>query len=182
MSPVGDWMQTYTGRQFWPVDPQTGDFDIADIAHALANICRFGGHTQQFYSVAQHCVVVSHLTPPGDALDGLMHDAAEAYIGDMIRPLKRLKVMGGYCAAERRLEMLLAEWAGARYPWSDAVHLADDTALATEARDIMGGQSYPWGRLPTPTAERIVPLGPQAAELQFLDRWALLSKTLGIAR
>lgn len=63
---AGDWMQTFTGRQFWPMDPRPEDLDILDIAHALSLLCRFGGHCQRFYSVAEHSVHVSTLAtaPP----------------------------------------------------------------------------------------------------------------------
>src|SRR5690242_11754504 len=85
----GDWMQTYTGRRFWPLDPRVDDIDIGDIAHHLSLVCRFAGACREFYSVAQHCVGVSYVCDPKDALWGLLHDAAEAYVGDMVRPLKR---------------------------------------------------------------------------------------------
>ena len=85
----GDWMQTYTGRKFWPLDPREEDIDPADIAHALSLICRFGGHARRFYSVAEHCVLLSYAVAPEHALWALLHDAAEAYVGDMVRPLKR---------------------------------------------------------------------------------------------
>lgn len=83
-----DWMQTYTGRVFWPLEPRPEDVDIVDIAHALANLCRYGGHSKVFYSVAHHSVLVSQIVPPADALWGLMHDSAEAYVIDLIRPIK----------------------------------------------------------------------------------------------
>jgi hypothetical protein len=85
----GDWMQTFTGRAFYPLDPRPEDIDPVDIAHALSLICRYGGHSSRFYSVAEHCVLMSHAVAPEHALWALLHDATEAYLGDMIRPLKR---------------------------------------------------------------------------------------------
>lgn len=82
------WILTYTGRKFWPLEPKAEDVCIEDIAHALSNICRYGGHSKHFYSVAQHSWLVSYLVHEDNALWGLMHDAAEAYIGDMVSPLK----------------------------------------------------------------------------------------------
>lgn len=91
---LGDWMITYTGRKFWPLDPLAEEVHIEDIAHALSVICRFGGHTQEFYSVAQHSCLVADLvaTKTQDKLTlltALLHDAAEAYTGDVIRPIKK---------------------------------------------------------------------------------------------
>lgn len=84
----GSWMQTFTGRQFYPLAPRPEDVDPVDIAHALSLICRYGGHTRRFYSVAEHCVLMSRAVAPEHALFALLHDATEAYVGDMVRPLK----------------------------------------------------------------------------------------------
>lgn len=175
---LGDWMQTYTGQQFWPLDPRPEDFEIRDIAHALANICRFGGHSRRFYSVAQHSVLVSQLCPPSFAVHGLLHDAAEAYLGDIIRPLKYQAAFEMYREAEARLEGVLWQWA--QLEWSDlarrAVSRADNIALATEGRDIMSAPPAPWGFpggiLPhgDPVTDRIEPWDPERAEVEFMAR------------
>src|SRR4051812_30250690 len=83
---VGNWMQTFTGRQFWPVDPRADEIAIEDIARALAMTCRFGGHVRFHYSVAQHSFLVSLVCSPEHALWGLLHDASEAYLGDVVWP------------------------------------------------------------------------------------------------
>lgn len=69
-------------------EPEVDMIDIADIAHSLSMICRFGGHSNRFYSVAQHCVIVSAMAPVEIGFEALMHDATEAYLGDVIKPLK----------------------------------------------------------------------------------------------
>lgn len=95
----GDWMQTLSGKAFYPLAPRADDLDIRDIAHSLAMQCRYNGHVRRFYSVAEHCVLMSdhvlgsklataELTTNQLALWALLHDAPEAYIGDMVRPLK----------------------------------------------------------------------------------------------
>jgi len=84
----GDWIQTYTGRIFYPFDPKPEDIDIEDIAHALSFTCRFGGHSKQYYSVAQHCVHVSMHSSKEHALWGLLHDADETYLTDVPKPIK----------------------------------------------------------------------------------------------
>src|ERR1051325_4550411 len=85
----GDWMQTFSGRRFYPLSPRSDELDPADIAHALSLLCRFAGHVERFYSVAEHCVHLSYAVPPEDALAALLHDATEAYVVDVPRPLKR---------------------------------------------------------------------------------------------
>lgn len=83
----GDWMQTFTGKQFWPADPRAEDIDIRDIAHALSMQCRYAGHCLNFYSVAEHCVLLANAIPE-HKLWALLHDASEAYLVDVPRPVK----------------------------------------------------------------------------------------------
>ena len=79
---------TYTGRQFFPLTPRQEDIDIEDIAHSLSRLCRFNGHCKSFYSVAEHSYRISYIVPPEFALWGLLHDAGEAYLSDLPRPIK----------------------------------------------------------------------------------------------
>jgi hypothetical protein len=94
------WIQTRFGRMMDLADPQPDDIDIRDIAHSLAITCRFAGHTVRFYSVAEHSFWVGRLLehdgePRERVLAGLLHDAAEAYVGDVTRPLKQaLRALG----------------------------------------------------------------------------------------
>lgn len=110
----GGWMQTYTGRQFFPLDPRAEDIYIEDIAHALSQICRYGGHTDRIYTVAEHSVLLTrHFIGLGEtdlARWALMHDSAEAYVGDMIRPIKQQ--MPGFAAVENRILAVIAERVG----------------------------------------------------------------------
>lgn len=90
----GDWMQTFSGKHFYPLSPDPDAVDPFDIAHALGMLCRYGGHVREFYSVAEHCVHMARWAMAEGlgrdvALWALLHDATEAYVGDMIRPLKR---------------------------------------------------------------------------------------------
>lgn len=99
------WMQTYTGRQFYLFSPDPADINILDIARALSHQCRWNGHTTHFYSIASHCVRVSQLCSPSAKRWGLMHDATEAYTGDVISPLKA--GLPDFKDAERRIETVL---------------------------------------------------------------------------
>jgi len=142
MSRRGNWMQTSTGRPFWPLDPRPEDFDILDVAHALGNLCRFGGHCRSFYSVDQHSVIVANAIlhhgrgTRALAFEGLLHDAAEAYIGDVIWPLKQEGELQGYKAIERGVERALAIRFGLPLEQSPIVKRFDLIALATEKRDL----------------------------------------------
>ena len=108
MDSLDGFIGTFSGLRFWPLDPNPEKILIADIAHALAHQCRFGGHASKFYSVAEHSVHVSQLCLPEDALWGLLHDASEAYLVDLPRPLKLLPEFAPYREAERRLQRAVA--------------------------------------------------------------------------
>lgn len=138
----GDWMQTFAGHAFYPMTPHTADIDPRDIAHALAMICRYGGHVQRFYSVAEHCVLMSHAVAPGNALWALLHDATEAYVGDMVRPLKHS--MPAYRAAEHRLMAVICERFGLDPSCPAEVKAADNRILVDERDELMGPPPLPW--------------------------------------
>lgn len=167
-----------SGRYFNLARPNPDDVDIADIAHALSRICRFTGHvtTIENYSVAQHSVLVSHLVPPQFALQGLLHDAPEAYIGDISAPLKRM--LPDYQAIERRVEQSVFEKFGLPLELDATVKYADLVMLSTEKRDMMPATAEPWPcELTHPAmSERIRPLPPRQAELVFLARFSVLMR------
>ena len=93
----------FTGRLLDPLNPNPEDIDIRDIAHALARMPRFAGHTYKFYSVAEHCLRCLHFVENGDfALEMLLHDASEAYLMDIPKPIKHR--LPDYFQAEKKLE------------------------------------------------------------------------------
>lgn len=181
----GEWIQVGvgTGQRFYPLDPRPEEVEIEDIAHALSHLCRFTGHTRELYSVCQHSVLVSRQCSPRAALWGLLHDAAEAYIGDLSRPLKR-SLRAEFGDAFDRIEDGIAAAVRSRFavPF-DAGIAAEvkkwDTVLCvTEARDLMAPLHPDWKHTPENgfdvLAERIVPWSPPLARRRFLDRFRRL--------
>lgn len=172
------WMGTFHGGKFFPLIPRVSDVDIRDIAHGLAMTCRYGGQCKRFYSVAEHCVHVSFMVEPKHALHGLMHDSAEAWLGDMPRPLKYQPEMQAFREAETAVELVVAEAFGLQ--WTTEVHAAvkivDNRILADEVLQL---QSSP--ELYTDVLKQ-QPLGitlqcwnPAEAETMFLDRYHALT-------
>lgn len=173
---TGDWMTTYTGKQFWPLDPRPEEVDIEDIAHALSLVCRFGGHCREFYSVAQHCCYVAEVMgtlEPSFRLHALLHDAAEAYIGDMIRPMKRS--CPEYTEAEHKVQKAIRKAFDISYE-PKSVKWCDEVVLRNEHRDVMSDDRI-WAvdAIGGPDV-RIVPISSIVAEAQFLKKYKLYQR------
>ena len=154
------------------MEPTAGEVYIEDIAHALSLLCRFNGHCLRFYSVAEHSVRVSRALDGKAALWGLLHDAGEAYVGDVPRPAKRL--LPRFDEIEDRILRVVLTKYGLEWPAPDSVWRADDQLLVTEARDLMSAAPEPWGIDATPLAEPIVPWSPEEAKRAFLARFVEL--------
>lgn len=168
------WIQLYSGRKFYPMDPKVEDIDIEDIAHSLSNMCRFTGHCRSFYSVAQHSVLVSHLVGP-HGLYGLLHDASEAYMVDMPRPIKRLKEMQPFRDMEQKVMQVICKRFGLPEQEPFVVKEADTKMLATEARDLMGPLHPDWNQPVAPLPFKIEALPPKEAKELFLTRYRELT-------
>jgi len=97
-------MRTFTGKSIDPIDPHPEDFDILDVARGLSHCCRFAGQLDRFYSVAQHSCLVTRLVPQPFRLAALLHDASEAYLGDLTSGVKHHRLLDGYCTVERRVQ------------------------------------------------------------------------------
>ena len=182
------WMQTYTGKKFYINDPKPEDIDIRDIAHALSLTCRFSGHCNSFYSVAEHSVRMVNYVYKLDGYQvknaltqkdlrgkfALLHDAAKAYMTDMPKPIKWM--MPEYAKLEKvLLNTILAKFGLDRHKnekeWDD-VMLADVKILATEKKSIMSPEPDNWNLPEDPYDDIIIPLTtPQDAERAFLE-WA----------
>ena len=173
MDPKGSWFQTYTGIAFHPFDPAPDQISIVDIAHQLSMTCRFNGACQEFYSVAQHSVFVSEIVPRQHALQGLLHDASEAYISDIVSPAKRH--LEAYLKTEESIQAVVFRKFGCDWPLHREVEIADQIAFATEARDLIRHQPDSWGTCALPLDREIRGMRPADARDLFLRRYRLLT-------
>lgn len=180
MSPREEaWFTLASGRVFRPFAPKPSDIDIEDIALALSNICRFCGHCHKFYSVAEHSVHCSRVVPPEFAFEALMHDTTEAYVGDMIRPVKKHDQV--FIDMEEGVWVAICEKYSLPREMSPTVKWADDAVLKAEARDLLmpfGTPKFahidlepPPGLVIWDMARGIEPLTPPQARLSFLRRF-----------
>lgn len=170
----GPFITTITGRPFYLLYPFESVIDIEDIAYSLARQCRFNGHVREYFSVAQHCVLVSDHVPEGLEMSGLLHDAAEAYTGDISQPLKSL-LDGGFSAIEDRIEAAVAKQFDQPWPRDLRVKIQDLRSYETERRDVcaLNGE-YSQVTAYDPWPEKIRSWSPEYAEQEFLDRFVEL--------
>ncbi len=179
----GEYIKTFTGINFWPIDPRPEEIRIEDIAGALSKQCRFGGHTKRLYSVAEHCCSASRIVPKEHALAALLHDASEAYLVDVPRPIK--KMLSQYRDIEAGLEKAIAGRFEIEYPWHAEVRLADDRLLTFEVENLLNwGWKHPfpdpWQSLPAMPKELSslcsLGLSPNQAQHFFLARFEELTR------
>ncbi|TWT35353.1 hypothetical protein KOR34_02440 [Posidoniimonas corsicana] len=138
------WIGLYEGGRVDLLHPRPEQFTIEDIARGLSRVNRFAGHTHEPYSVAQHSVIVSRLVPPELALCGLLHDASEAYLGDLVRPLKQR--LPGYVELEARMMLAIAERFD--FPWPKPVEVREvDNRLLVTERDLLQPKAPAWESL-----------------------------------
>jgi len=170
-------IRTFTGKHFDVLNPDPDLIDIKDIAHALSCQGRFSGHTREFYSVAQHscltATVISHVLNRKDlALTALLHDATEAYLIDLPRPIKHSTALGEmYSAIEDPLWVAIARKFGLPEEMPPEVKLADNICLKTEMRDLMGGTYGTYAPEVEPLNWAILPWEPIAAETTFIFKF-----------
>jgi len=142
----GDWIKTWSGRQFWPMDPKVEDVNILDIAHSLSNLCRYGGHVNRFYSVAEHSIhIASRLQNEGYDKQiikwALLHDATEAYCADVPRPLKNF--LPDYMKIEEGISKVIIEKYNMLPDMPDIVKEYDDRITLNEMDILTNNESFP---------------------------------------
>ena len=170
----GPWILTYTGQHYYVCDPSPREVRLADIAHHLAMLCRYTGACAQFFSVAEHSILVSQVVPPEYALAGLLHDAAEAYVGDLSRPLKQSGAVDGHLEIERRNWHAIAARYGVAPELPECVHVADWQVCLAEKAVLMPVDGVPWRHPRYPNTAADVPIhcmSPYMAEKAFLRRF-----------
>ncbi|KKN16026.1 hypothetical protein LCGC14_0979880 [marine sediment metagenome] len=165
---------TYTGKSFDLLNPLPEMVCIEDIAHALANICRYTGHVREFYSVAQHCVLMVKANLPGGALQKLLHDAHEAYTGDIASPWKQCLIVHDFDVSvkewEQKIQKIIGLALGINLDFSAEVKEADNRMYFTEVRDLMplSDEFGKWRGNLEPLEEKIICWNPLVAEDIFL--------------
>ncbi len=183
------WIQTYLGKKFYLWDPQYESIFIEDIAHALSNVCRFAGHCKEFYSVAQHSVLLSlavekyviehqeevgikKLNPREMAFRARMHDASEAYVGDVTTSLKQM------LPKFQQIEGIIQNVIEARFnikvdPQNQLINNMDNAILLTEMQQLMSKPPEEWETISAlkPLDLTIIPDSSIESEMSFLDRF-----------
>ena len=169
---AGDWMALASGRQFWPLDPSITEVFVDDVAHHLSMICRYGGATKFHYSVGQHVVLICRWLhaakrTPMEQFWGLHHDDSEAYIGDVIRPLKA--EINGYLAVEEKLMGAIVDRFRLSAKMPSIVKEADIRICADERDQVLNPCIRPWGLELEPLGIEIRKWSPEEARAAFLQ-------------
>lgn len=163
------WIETFSGKKFYFLDPTPEMIDIEDIAHSLSRQCRFSGHLSKFMSVAEHSVNVSKLS--FDQLSGLMHDASEAYLLDIPSPVKQY--LANYKELENRIMDAIATRYNFQWPLPPDVKDADAAQLVIEAKYLLPSKGADWAYMYEVALEGIKPecWSPDRAKRKFLNQF-----------
>jgi uncharacterized protein len=168
------YLSTFSGKKFYPFNPSPEQIEIVDIAHGLSMVCRFSGQCPYFYSVAEHCIHVTNALPPSLKLEGLLHDASEAYLADLPKPVK----MGlrDYSLLETQVETVIAEKFNLACPTPSEVKTADLAMLKQEIFSFFGPARYSEDfQDPPGQSQHFSGFEPQVAESKFLELFCSLA-------
>ncbi len=188
-----DWLQVYSGKKFYPLEPDRNEFVVADIARALSMLCRYNGHVARFYSVAEHACHVSDIVfartkNPTLAFWALNHDDSEAFLCDVPRPMKRIPAMAPYRAAEKRVQEWVCDRLGLSREEPNIVREVDTEILGTEARALKSpihpdwGKTTSTGQLPAAIEGLLLGWSTDRAEHEFLERFDVLQRMVETGR
>lgn len=170
------WVVTLSGQRFNILKPEPTDVRLEDIACSLARQARFNGHTRFFYSVGQHSCLGAQVSPTKDiGLLMLFHDATEAYIGDLVSPVKRL--LPDFEIIESRIHWAICQRFGLELPTPKVIKQIDRRLLATEVRDLITKDLASWGiGADEPYDFPVIPWPPEVTEARFLE----LARSMGV--
>lgn len=165
-----NWIQTYSGKFYQYLKRNAHNIVIEDIAHALSLICRFSGQCREFYSVAQHCCIAHDYADSDIKLETLLHDASEAYISDIPRPIKQ--IIPEIKELEQFIQVQVASRFKFRWPTMGRIEILDSQLLLAEAQQLFD-HPIAW------KIEGLDPLDigplycwkPKVAETEFLQRF-----------
>ena len=136
------YIETYTGKKFYFLNPLCSDIDIIDIAHSLSMQCRYTGHAKEFFSIAEHSILVAELCSDENKLWGLLHDGSEAYLTDVASPIKPF--LKNYKKMEKVLMDAICTKYGLKTSMPEEVHIADMEVLRSEASKLMTSKGADW--------------------------------------
>jgi len=182
-----DWMLTITRRQVWPLALKIEDINIADIARPLGNQCRYNGHVDEFYSVAEHSVLISRaLERDGEdarvCLIGLHHDDCETWLGDMIKPLKNALEKQGVSLKPYELaaEELISKKFGLPWPWPAVIKEYDNKIVRDEKEQLKaGGPDWTAFGIPSVGLNIVLPCWePKRAAREYIHRHVELTEAI----
>ena len=170
-------ISVYGGEYYDLLDPPRSVYTVETIGHALSNLCRYTGHVNRFYSVAEHSVLVSLAVPRAFALEGLFHDASEAFLGDVSSPLKKL------LPEYKKIEKSVMEEITTRFAlnpvrlYSDEIHEADKRLYHAERQEIAPGKDKLW-HTDLRAVRKVKPVGlpPRMAYEMFMERYHMLTQ------
>jgi hypothetical protein len=177
-----NYIETYTGKKFYVLDPHVDDISLVDIAHALSMSCRYTGHCREFYSVAEHSVHVSNMLEAAEydkeiCMWGLLHDASEAYLADIASPVK--PHLSNYKQLEKSVMEEICKKFSLPIDMPEVVHYYDMEMLRVEAQALMPSKGLDWQinkeRLNPVTSWKLNCYTPQQAKLAFLERFHILA-------
>lgn len=169
-----NWIQVYGGIAFDLDNPDPKTITIENIAHSLSMLCRFGGHCNRFYSVAEHSVHCYDQANDKDKKEALLHDGTEAFVVDLVTPVKLM--LPEYKKLEDRIDLVIRSKFGLPESITPQVKKIDRRMLMTEKQQLMDKAPRSWDRTDNPYSFELPCWSPDQAKEEFLKRWDSMDK------